>query len=142
NGSLETGGGAEGGTEAEDFHCGVVLHSLWLPQEPKYQWEQLKGGAGCPRTGGAEQRLHGSFQDGPPFPGEQDWGKVFSLQLPALLPLGSSGRRGQSSLVGWEHRASVTVGTHCRGSFSFPLGGLWFCVFLLLEEMGWEENNY
>lgn len=39
--------------------------------------------------------------------------------------LGRQGRPG----------ASVTVRAHCRGPFPFPLGGLRFGVFFLLEEM-------
>lgn len=64
------------------------------------------------------------------------------LRSPQPLLTSDSPRRGGQSNWGWngEHRASVTVRPHCRGPLPFPLGGLWFCVFFLLEEMEGRES--
>uniref|UniRef100_A0A2K6FMF5 Uncharacterized protein n=1 Tax=Propithecus coquereli TaxID=379532 RepID=A0A2K6FMF5_PROCO len=115
---------SETGQGAEDFHHGPILHSLWLQREPKHQWrQQCGGGAGAAwqllRLGQRRKLILLTSM-------------VPLLPPPPLLTFDSPRRRGQSNW-GWDgdHRASVTVRTHCRGPFSFPLGGLRFCVFFL-----------
>uniref|UniRef100_A0A2K5EVM5 Uncharacterized protein n=1 Tax=Aotus nancymaae TaxID=37293 RepID=A0A2K5EVM5_AOTNA len=131
----ETGGGDWGrGQGAEDFHYCLILQSLWLQSEPKYNWEQQCEGLEAP-GGGKGWGLHGSFSNSVsqrrqlllPLGEPGDGARVFPLQSPQpLLTFDSTRRQGQSI---WG--ASVTVRTHCRGPFSFPLGRLRFRVFLL-----------